>query len=135
MGFFIEISFSLLNSNYTEIQKKIIDKSIELRSDFYYKHLEYNNKNTRQILSFTFPDHNEIFIEFIYFVKKIPRVFIETAGIDNIQFIQLYASKKYLQLMENDKAKEYIINKKNGSLKKENPDVYKALIKKVKKVF
>ena len=37
--------------------------------------------------------------------------------------------------MENDKAKEYIINKKNGSLKKENPDVYKALIKKVKKVF
>ena len=135
MGFFIELSFSLLNSNYTEIQKKIIDKSIELRSDFYYKHLEYNNKNTRQILSFTFPDHNEMFIEFIYFVKKIPRVFIETTGIDNIKFIQLYASKKYLQLMENDKVKEYIVSKKNGTLKTHNPYVYRALIKKVKKVF
>ena len=135
MGFFIELSFSLLNSNYTEIQKKIIDKSIELRSDFYYKHLEYNDKNARQILSFSFPEHNEIFIEFIHFVKKIPRVFIETAGIDDIKFIQLYASKKYLQLMENDKAREYKINKKNGSLKNHNPNVYKALIKKVKKVF
>ena len=135
MGFFIELSFSLLNSNYSEIQKKIIVISVELRSDFYYRHLEYNNKNTRQILSFTFPDHDEMFIEFIYFVKKIPRVFIETAGIDNIKFIQLYASKKYLQLMENDKAREYIVNKKNGTLKKHNPNVYKALIKKVKKVF
>ena len=76
-----------------------------------------------------------MFIEFIYFVKKIPRVFIETAGIDNIKFIQLYASKKYLQLMENDKVKEYIVSKKNGTLKTHNPDVYRALIKKVKKVF
>ena len=135
MGFFIELSFSLLSSNYRETQKKIIDKSIELRCDFYYKHLDYNNKNTRQILSFTFPDHDEIFIEFIHFVKKIPRVFIETAGIDNIKFIQLYASKKYLRLMENDKVKEYIVDKKNGTLKTHNPDVYNALIKKVKKVF
>lgn len=38
MGFFIELSFSLLNTNFTEIKKKIIDKSIELRSDFYYQH-------------------------------------------------------------------------------------------------
>lgn len=135
MGFFIELSFSLLNTNFTEIKKKIIDKSIELRSDFYYQHLEYHKKKTHQILSFTFPDHNEIFIEFIYFIKKIPHVFIETAGIDDIKFIQLFASKKYLQLMENDNAKQYKINKKKGTLKKHNPEVYKALIKKVKKVF
>jgi hypothetical protein len=135
MGFFIELSFSLLNTDYTEIKKKIINKSIELRSDFYYQHIEYYKKKTYQILSFTFPDHNEIFIEFIYFIKKIPHVFIETAGIDDIKFIQLFASKKYLCLMENDNSKQYIIDKKKGVLKNHNPLVYSALIKKVKKIF
>ena len=37
--------------------------------------------------------------------------------------------------MENDLAKKYITNKKNGNLKKINPFVYNALIKKIKKVF
>ena len=135
MGFFIELSFALLNTNFTDVKNKIIDKSIELRSDFYYQHIEYSNKNTYQIMSFSFPEHDEIFIEFVYFIKKIPHVFIETAGIDDLQFKQLYASKKYLRLMENDKAREYLNNKKNGILKNYNPSVYNALIKKVKKVF
>ena len=86
-------------------------------------------------MSFSFPDHDEIFIEFIYFVKKIPHLYIETAGIDDLQFTQLYASRKYLGSMEKDLAQKYIINKKNGNLKKINPLVYNALIKKVKKVF
>ena len=135
MGFFIELSFALLNTNFTDVKNKIIDKSIELRSDFYYQHIEYSNKNTYQIMSFSFPEHDEIFIEFVYFIKKIPHVFIETAGIDDLQFKQLYASKKYLRLMENDKAREYLNNKKNGILKNYNRSVYNALIKKVKKVF
>tara|TARA_B100001559_G_scaffold227971_1_gene191743 strand:- start:15 stop:422 length:408 start_codon:yes stop_codon:yes gene_type:complete len=135
MGFFIELSFALLNTNFTDVKNKIIDKSIELRSDFYYQHIEYSNKNTSQIMSFSFPEHDEIFIEFIYFIKKIPHVFIETAGIDDLQFKQLYASKKYLKIMENDKVKEYLHNKKKGILKNYNPSVYNALIKKVKKVL
>ena len=135
MGFFIELSFALLNTNFTDVKNKIIDKSIELRSDFYYQHIEYSNKNTYQIMSFSFPEHDEIFIEFVFFIKKIPHVFIETAGIDDLQFKQLYASKKYLRLMENDKAKEYLNNKKTGILKNYNTPVYNALIKKVKKVF
>jgi len=135
MGFFIELSFSLSNTNFTEVKKNIIDKSIELRSDFYYQHIEYCKKKSSQILSFTFPDHDEIFVEFIYYIKKIPYVFIETAGIDDVIFKQLYASKKYLSLMENEKSKEYITYKKNGTLKAYNPFVYSALIKKVKKIF
>ena len=135
MGFFIELSFSLHNTNFTDVKNKIIDKSVELRSDFFYQHFEYANKNTYKIMSFSFPDHDEIFIEFIYFIKKIPHVFIETAGIDDLKFKQLYASKKYLKLMENDEAKDYLYNKKNGILKNYNPSVYNALIKKVKKVF
>ena len=60
MGFFIELSFALLNTNFTDVKNKIIDKSIELRSDFYYQHIEYSNKNTYQIMSFSFPEHDEI---------------------------------------------------------------------------
>ena len=135
MGFFIELSFSLLNTDYTEMKNKIINKSIELRSDFNYQNIEFYKKKSYQILSLTFPDHNELFIEFIYFIKKLPHVFIETAGIDDIKFIQLFASKKYLYLMENDKVKQYLKNKKNGVLKMHNPLVYSALIKKVNKVF
>ena len=96
MGFFLELSFSLLNTDLTGIKKKIMDKSVELRCDFSYQHIEYTKSKTYQIMSFSFPDHEEIFIEFIYFVKKIPHVFIETAGIDDIKFVQLFASKRYL---------------------------------------
>lgn len=135
MGFFLELSFSLLNTDLTGIKKKIMDKSVELRCDFSYQHIEYTKSKTYQIMSFSFPEHEEIFIEFIYFVKKIPHVFIETAGIDDIKFIQLFASKRYLSLMENDKAREYITNKKRGILKNTNSRIYNALIKKVKKVF
>ena len=135
MGFFIELSFSLSLSNYNDVKQKILNKSLELRCDFNYNHIEYCKKKSSQIMSFSFPDHNEIFVEFIYFVKKIPHVYIETAGIDDLIFVQLYASKRYLTLMENDLAKKYITNKKNGQLKNINPFVYNALIKKIKKVF
>jgi hypothetical protein len=135
MGFFLELSFSLLNTDLTGIKKKIMDKSVELRCDFSYQHIEYTKSKTYQIMSFSFPEHEEIFIEFIYFVKKIPHVFIETAGIDDVKFTQLFASKRYLSLMDNDKAREYITYKKRGSLKNINSRVYSALIKKVKKVF
>jgi len=135
MGFFIELSFSLTLYNSSEIKEKILNKSLELRCDFNYNHIEYYKKKSSQIMSFSFPDHDEIFIEFIYFVKKIPHLYIETAGIDDLQFTQLYASRKYLGSMEKDLAQKYIINKKNGNLKKINPLVYNALIKKVKKVF
>lgn len=135
MGFFIELSFSLSISDYSNIKQKILNKSLELRCDFNYNHIEYFKKNSSQIMSFSFPDHDEIFVEFIHFIKKIPHVYIETAGIDNLKFIQLYASKKYLSLMENDLVKKYVVSKKKGDLKKINPFVYKALIKKVKKVF
>ncbi len=135
MGFFLELSFSLLNTDLTGIKKKIMDKSVELRCDFSYQHIEYTKSKTYQIMSFSFPDHEEIFIEFIYFVKKIPHVFIETAGIDDIKFVQLFASKRYLSLMNNDKAREYIADKKRGVLKNINSHIYSALIKKVKKVF
>lgn len=37
--------------------------------------------------------------------------------------------------MEHDNAKQYTINKKKGTLKQHNTEVYKALIKKVKKSF
>ena len=109
-----------------------MDKSVELRCDFSYQHIEYTKSKTYQIMSFSFPDHEEIFIEFI---KKIPHVFIETAGIDDIKFVQLFASKRYLSLMNNDKAREYIADKKRGVLKNINSHIYSALIKKVKKVF
>ena len=37
--------------------------------------------------------------------------------------------------MNNDKAREYIADKKRGVLKNINSHIYSALIKKVKKVF
>ena len=46
MGFFLELSFSLLNTDLTGIKKKIMDKSVELRCDFSYQHIEYTKSKT-----------------------------------------------------------------------------------------
>ena len=45
MGFFIELSFSLSLSNYNDVKQKILKKSLELRCDFNYNHIEYCKKN------------------------------------------------------------------------------------------
>ena len=135
MGFFIELALDVKTTSFTDVKNEIISKANVLRSDFMSQHVEFFKKKSYQILSFSFPEHDEIFIEFIFYVKKIPHVFIETAGIDETTFTQLYASKRYLNIMEKEKVREYLIKKKNGTLKNINPPVFNALVKKVKKRF
>ena len=54
-------------------------------------------------------------LDFIKYVKNDRNVYIVTA-IEDFSYKILYASKRYLNIMEKGKAKEYNENKKNGLL-------------------
>jgi hypothetical protein len=49
----------------------------------------------------------------LYLLKKRKYVYIESIGFDNCKFTLLYASKKYLNMMDKYKAKEYLSSRKN----------------------
>ena len=50
-------------------------------------------------------------IGFIKNIKKISGIYIESVGMDDIKFILIYASKKYLNFMDKYKAKDYLKNR------------------------
>ena len=63
-------------------------------------------------------------------IKKVRYVNIESIAYDNCIFKLMYASKKYLNIMDKYKAKEYIENRRNNSLYKNDSIVMKKMRKK-----
>ena len=60
-----------------------------------------------------FPEDPKYVINFINFIKKNRKLYIESIGFDDCTFTLLYASKIYLNMMDKYKAREYLSNKKN----------------------
>ena len=81
-------------------------------------------------MSFIFEDDEENVAKFIENIKKIRYVNIESIGYDNCIFKLMYASKKYLNIMDKYKAKEYLQQKRSQTLYKQNSIILKTLYKK-----
>ena len=54
---------------------------------------------------------------------------IESLGVEKGMFKLMYASKKYLNLMEKDMAKRYLLSEKKKTLYKQDSIIYKAIYK------
>ena len=136
MGFFIEISFDVIKSNnFIDLKKNIIELADKSKKEFYYVNHEIMGKNRRiyrnhYVMSFLFGDNEELVADFIRNVKKLKIVNIESVGYDNCVFKLMYASKKYLNIMDKFKAKEYLQDKKGNSLFKNDSVILKAVYKK-----
>lgn len=137
MGYLLELSINLKkHPNLSEIKTILFKKAEECKVENYYTMFEYMGKN-RQIyrnhciITFNFIEHDELLASFIKFSKKIKCVSIESLGYDNIIFKLMYASKKYLNMMEKDKAHEYINNFKNKSLYRQDSLPVRAILKKI----
>ena len=60
---------------------------------------------------FFFPADPKYIINFLTFLRKDRRVYVESIGFDDFIFKLLYASRTYLNKMDKYKAKEYLSNR------------------------
>lgn len=137
MTYQIEISINLNKiKNLTEIKNNLLEKAEQCRLiDNYtiFEHIGENRKVFRNhcILTLIFEEHDELLSEFIKFSKNIKNINIESVGFDSGgKFNLMYASKKYLNIMEKQFMFDYINLKKQKKLYKQQSIIYKILNKK-----
>tara|TARA_Y100000590_G_scaffold430668_2_gene544524 strand:- start:41 stop:457 length:417 start_codon:yes stop_codon:yes gene_type:complete len=135
MVYLVELSVNLHNSvNLSNIQRLLVKKAENCGMETYYKTYEFmgNNRNIYRnhcIISFTFADNKQSIVLFIKYVKTLSNVYIESVGYDNFTFKLMYASKKYLNIMEKGLAKTYLEEKKKGELYEQDSIISQILLK------
>lgn len=119
MSYRLEVALNMKHrGDALMLKKEIVKQAQESRCELYYQDFEFEGKK-RQIIRnhlffiFFFPEDPKYIINFLYLLKKRKYVYIESIGFDNAKFTLLYASKKYLNMMDKYKAKEYLSNRKN----------------------
>ena len=119
MSYRLEVALNLKQrGDALMLKKEIVKLAVESRCELYYQDFEFEGKK-RQIkrnhlfFIFFFPDNPKYIINFLYLLKKRKYAYIESIGFDNCKFTLLYASKKYLNMMDKYKAKEYLSSRKN----------------------
>ena len=55
---------------------------------------------------------------------------IESVGLDKGKFELMYASKKYLNMMEKEYVEKYLSKKRSNNLYKQDSIIFKAILKK-----
>ena len=124
MGYLIELSFSLKKiSNFEKVKSEIVVNAKKNNCTFYFEDFDFC-KSFNCVYNFTFPDNENFLISFIRYINSINKIKIDMIGYDDKV---VYASKKYLNLMNKDKAKEYISTKKYNYFKINNPNIYCAM--------
>lgn len=136
MGYFIELSFDILKSdNFLKTKQLILALAEKNECEFHYNNHEIMGKNrvifrNHYIMSFLFNENEKLVANFVENIKKVRYVNIESIAYDNCIFKLMYASKKYLNIMDKYKAKEYIENRKNDSLFNKDSIIMKKMRKK-----
>tara|TARA_B110001454_G_C12659711_1_gene409031 strand:- start:17 stop:430 length:414 start_codon:yes stop_codon:yes gene_type:complete len=136
MVYLIELSVNLHNAiNLSNIQYLLVTKAEECNMETYYKTYEFmgNNRNIYRnhcIITFNFADDKKSIVSFIKYVKTLSNVYIESVGYDNFTYKLMYASKKYLNIMEKGQAQKYLEERKNGELYEQDSIILKAILKK-----
>jgi len=136
MGYLLELAVNLNNAtNLTEIKSNLYNKAEKCNVEMCYSTYEFMGKNrhihrNHCIITFKFAENEELVAEFIKYAKSFRKVNIESVGYDNLVFKLMYASKKYLNMMEKYQAKKYLETRKRGQLFKQNSIILKAILKK-----
>jgi len=136
MTYQIEIGIDLNKiTNLSEIKKLLVTKATQCKMEDYYliyEHIGKNRKIYRNhcVISFLFLEHDELLADFIRYVKKIKNISIESVGLDKGKFELMYASKKYLNIMEKEFVENYLVSKRSNKLYKQDSIIFKAILKK-----
>ena len=136
MGYFIEISFDIIKTpNFLSFKERIVNLGAKYKKEFSYNNHEIMGKNRviyrkHYVMSFLFDDEEKNITGFMREIKDLKYINIECIGYDNCIFNMMYASKKYLNIMEKCKAKEYLQKKRENTLFKNDSYIMKELYKK-----
>ena len=136
MTYQLELSINLNKvSNLSEIKNLLLTKAEECKLENYYTMYEYFGRNrhcyrNHCVLNFSFVENDELLAEFINYSKKIKNISIESVGLDKGLFKLIYASKKYLNMMEKEFAEKYINLRRQHKLYKQDSIIFKTILKK-----
>ena len=131
MGFLIELSFNINKvSNFIQTKEMILKIAEKYNKTFSYNNHEIMGKNrtifrNHYIMTYLFEDNENEIAKFIKQIKLMKHIHIESISYDNCVFKMMYASKKYLNIMDKDKAKEYLEKKRNNKLFKSDSVIMK----------
>ena len=136
MAYQIEISVNLSKiTNLSEIKQLLLNKANDCKLEDYYTIYEHIGKNRQVyrnhcVITFLFLEHDELLADFIRYAKKIKNINIESVGLDKGKFQLMYASKKYLNMMEKEYVDKYLTLKRANKLYKQDSIIFKAILKK-----
>jgi hypothetical protein len=138
MGYLIELSYNLTKqTNHTITVDTLRDIAYNNGCECFYVNYEFVGQQRRLyrqhcILTIHFSDNEDDICTFIRQIKNLPNkiIYIESLSYDDIIFKLIYVSKTYLNIMEKEKAKEYLSNKKKGILFKKDSNMLKEILKK-----
>ena len=135
MGYLIELSFNINKvSNFIQTKEMILKIAEKYNKTFSYNNYEIMGKNrtifrNHYVMTYLFDDENDI-VKFIKQIKLMKYIYIESISYDDCVFKMMYASKKYLNIMDKNKAKEYLEKKRNNTLFKFDSVIMKEMYKK-----
>jgi len=135
MGYLIELSFNINKvSNFIQTKEIILKIAEKYNKTFSYNNHEIMGKNrtifrNHYVMTYLFDDENDI-VKFIKQIKLMKHIYIESISYDNCVFKMMYASKKYLNIMDKNKAKEYLEKKRNNKLFKSYSVIMREMYKK-----
>ncbi len=136
MVYQIDVAINLNKvTNLSEIKTKLLEKAYNCKLEKYFSQFEHVGRN-RQIfrnhcvITFFFVENDELLSDFIRFTKKIKNINIEMVGLDATKFKIIYASKKYLNIMEKEHADNYLKLKRKNQLYKQDSIIFKTILKK-----
>ena len=136
MGFLVELSLDIKKTgNVSHYKNILVEEALKNKCEIYFFNYEFIGKNRKIfknhfILTFIFEENEELIANFIRFVKKNKRtVKIESIIYENCIYELMYASSKYLNMMDKQKAKDYIEKRKSNNLFKQDSIIIKTLRK------
>ena len=136
MGYLIELSFNINKvTNFIQTKDTILKMAETHNKIFSYNNHEIMGKNrtifrNHYVMTYLFEDNEIEVAKFIKQIKLMKHINIESVSYDNCILKMMYASKKYLNIMEKDKAKEYLEKRRNNTLFKSDSVIMKEIYKK-----
>lgn len=136
MGYLIELSFNINKvTNFIQTKETILKMAETHNKIFSYNNHEIMGKNrtifrNHYVMTYLFEDNDIEVAKFIKKIKLMKYINIESISYDNCILKMMYASKKYLNIMDKDKAKEYLEKKRNNTLFKSDSVIMKEIYKK-----
>ena len=113
MGYQIDVAFDMrIVGSMTNLYDMFVKKAEKTNCEMYYMNYEFDGigrtiVRNHSVMTFIFPPEEEYIIKFIRFVREFRDARIESITTDDIKCTLIYASSKYLSMMDTWHAKKY----------------------------